>query len=77
MDASPVRTLSAWVATWDIVTGDRETSRVVVEAGKDVCADGGVYHGSIGRKGSLRARGTALKLASCWLWGDWVVTNVH
>lgn len=77
MDAGPVGTLLAWVAMWDIVTGDREPSRVVVEAGKDVCADVSVYHGSIGRKGSLRARGTALKLASCWLWCDSVVTYVH
>lgn len=76
MDASPVGTLSAWVATWDIVTGDREPSRVVVEAGKDVCADVGVYHGSVGRKGSLCARGAALKLASRWLWCDSVVTYV-
>lgn len=70
MDASPVGTLLAWMATWDIVIGDREPSRVVVEARKDVCADVGVYHGSIGRKGSLHARGTALKVASCWLWCD-------
>lgn len=41
---------------WDMVTGDREPSRVMVEAGKDVYADDGVYNNSIRRKGSLCER---------------------